>query len=160
MGLWHVLTVTKSVKGLRDNEGVCGGKTLLYIAWGGVRHEEFWKKLRWTCFSKKLLSRVWWWKSQMKGNMICQNINKKTHPLEEASLQCACCFHLEENARETLNIHDWHIFFVLPVSRNQSTQLVEKPPLLHVSSHDLKQQIRHGGLNPSYWLRFSFQGVA
>ena len=33
----------------------------------------------------------------------------------------------KENARKKLNIHDWHIFFVLSVSWNQDTQLAGKP---------------------------------
>ena len=33
----------------------------------------------------------------------------------------------KKNARKKLNIHDWHIFFVLSVSWNQDTQLVGKP---------------------------------
>lgn len=33
----------------------------------------------------------------------------------------------KKNARKKLNIHDWHIFFVLSVNWNQNTQLVRKP---------------------------------
>lgn len=105
-------------------------------------------------FQRNTPSQVPRWKSQTKGNMICKDINKKTQPPEEASLlQRGCVASIwKGNARKTLNIHDWHIFFVLSVSWNQSTQLVRKQSLLLLPSGDLRQQLTHG---TSYWLILS-----
>lgn len=65
--------------------------------------------------------------------MLCQNINKKIHQLEEALLHVHAASIWKENARKKLP-YSWLTYFVLSVSWNQDTAAGWKAHLYFISS--------------------------